>query len=93
MCKASMARFELDDLLRPDFRLNSEPVGLADFKEFVSWHASVLTEVRFAIEDLIVEQPTTMGRTVHPMTKALTTGAMICPWRITARLEPARPHS
>ena len=37
---------EPDTLLDPDFRLNGEPVSLADFQEFVIWHASVLTEPR-----------------------------------------------
>jgi hypothetical protein len=46
---------ELDTLLGPEFLLNGEPVGLDDFKEFVDWHVSVLTEVRFTIEDLIAE--------------------------------------
>ena len=46
---------ELDTLLGPEFLHNGEPVGLDDFKEFVDWHVSVLTEVRFTIEDLIAE--------------------------------------
>ncbi len=53
---------ELDDLLDPDFRLNGEPVSLADFKSFVSWHVSVLTEVRFAIEDLVAEGDKVVAR-------------------------------
>ena len=46
---------ELDTLLGPEFLHDGEPVGLDDSKEFVDWHVSVLTEVRFAIEDLIAE--------------------------------------
>jgi predicted ester cyclase len=46
---------EPDTLLDPDFRLNSEPVSLADFQEFVIWHASVLTELHISIEDMIAE--------------------------------------
>jgi predicted ester cyclase len=53
---------ELDDLLGPDFRLNGEAVGLADFKGFVSWHVSVLTEVHFTIEDLIGEGDKVVAR-------------------------------
>ena len=53
---------ELDDLLGPDFRLNGEPVGLADFKEFVNWHVSVLADVRFAIEDLVAEGDEVVAR-------------------------------
>jgi predicted ester cyclase len=53
---------ELDTLLGPEFLLNGEPVGPDDFKEFVDWHASVLTEVRFAIEDLIAEGDKVVAR-------------------------------
>jgi predicted ester cyclase len=42
-------------LLDPDFRLNGELVSLADFQEFVIWHASVLTELHISIEDMIAE--------------------------------------
>jgi predicted ester cyclase len=53
---------ELDTLLGPEFLLNGEPVGLDDFKEFVDWHVSVLTEVRFTIEDLIAEGDKVVAR-------------------------------
>jgi predicted ester cyclase len=53
---------DLDTLLGPDFLLNGEPVSPDDFKAFVDWHVSVLTEVRFAIEDLIAEGDKVVAR-------------------------------
>src|SRR5919199_2966364 len=53
---------DLDTLLDPDFLLNGEPVGPEDFKDFVDWHVSVLTEIRFAIEDLIAEGDKVVAR-------------------------------
>ena len=49
-------------LLDPDFRLNGEPVSLADFQEFVIWHASVLTELHISIEDIIAEGDKVVAR-------------------------------
>ena len=53
---------DLDTLLGPDFLLNGELVSPDDFKAFVDWHVSVLTEVRFAIEDLIAEGDKVVAR-------------------------------
>src|SRR5215203_4381939 len=53
---------EPDTLLDPDFRLNGEPVSLADFQEFVIWHASVLTELHISIEDIIAEGDKVVAR-------------------------------
>src|SRR5215203_428247 len=36
------------------------------------------------VSERFPEQPTTMRRTAQPITKALTTTAMRCPWRTTA---------
>ena len=59
---------ELDDLIDPDLLLNGEPMSLADFKAFVSWHVSVLTEVRVAIEDLVAEGDKVVARLLRRST-------------------------
>src|SRR3954465_5277122 len=41
---------EPDTLLDPDFRLNGEPISLADFQEFVIWQPPVLTQLHKSIE-------------------------------------------
>jgi predicted ester cyclase len=53
---------EPDTLLDPDFRLNGEPISLADFQEFVIWQASVLTELHISIEDIIAEGDRVVAR-------------------------------
>jgi predicted ester cyclase len=53
---------ELDTLIGPDFQLNGQPVGLSDFKGFVTWLPTVLTELHIAIEDFIAEGDRVVAR-------------------------------
>ncbi len=53
---------DLDTLIGPDFQLNGQPVGLGDFKRFVTWLPTVLTELHIAIEDLIAEGDKVVAR-------------------------------